>query len=155
MQPVSLRQAEKSDIPAMASLRSEQWGIQSYWETRIAGYLDGEIHPQQALPPRVSFVALEGLSIVGFIAGHLTRRYACDGELEWINVTSERQRSGIASQLLFTLAAWFTEQKALKICVDVATENTAARSFYMRNGAVDLNPHWLVWNDISTVLGKR
>jgi hypothetical protein len=39
--------------------------------------------------PRVSYVAFEQGLIVGFIAGHLTRRYGCDGELEWINVSPQ------------------------------------------------------------------
>jgi ribosomal protein S18 acetylase RimI-like enzyme len=89
---------------------------------------------------------------VGFIAGHLTRRYACDGELEWINVVSDRRGSEIASELLRLLAAWFARHEAFRICVDVDPANTIARRFYTRHGAQSLNDHWLVWNDIKVVL---
>jgi hypothetical protein len=34
------------------------------------------------------------------------------------------------------------------VCVDVEPENRVARAFYSRHGAVPLNPHWLVWDDI-------
>ena len=105
--------------------------------------------------PRINYVALEGESLVGFVAGHLTRRYACHGELQWINVVPEWRGKEIASELLRRLAAWFAEQKASRICVDVDPANTAARRFYTRHGAEDLNPHWLVWNDIKVVLGER
>lgn len=88
--------------------------------------------------------------IIGFIAGHLTERFNCNGELEWINVIPAYRRSGIAFELLCLLASWFIEQKALKICVDVGSD--AARQFYTKHGAENLNEHWLVWKDISVVL---
>ncbi|MGH9613366.1 MAG: GNAT family N-acetyltransferase [Bryobacteraceae bacterium] len=148
------RKAESSDIPAMARIRAEDWGTEEYWETRISQYLACELHPQEALIPSTIYVALEGNSLVGFIAGHLTRRYACDGELEWINVIPERRGSGVSLQLLRLLAEWFAGQKALRICVDVDPANAAARRFYTRNGADKLNEHWLVWNDIGIVRAK-
>ena|SRR5207302_7689694 len=152
---VHYRQAGKSNVPAMARIRAGEWGTEEYWRVRISRYLDRELHPQQALLPRVIYVALEGDSLVGFIAGHLTRRYACDGELEWINVIRERRGSVVASELLRLLAAWFAKQKASRICVDVDPANSTARRFYMRHGADNLNEHWLVWNDIKVVLAER
>lgn len=148
------RLAGPSDVPAMARVRAHEWETEEYWRTRISGYMDCKLHPRLALMPRVSYVALEGDSLVGFIAGHLTQRHQCDGELEWINVVPEHRGSGIAFELLRLLATWFVEQKALRICVDVDPANATARRFYMRHGAQDLKPHWLVWNDIHTVLGK-
>jgi ribosomal protein S18 acetylase RimI-like enzyme len=147
-----LRQAGKADVPAMARIRATRLGTPEFWEKRISGDMDCEHHPQKALKPRVIYVALEGDSLVGFIAGHLTRRYECDGELEWIDVIAERRRSGVASELLRLLAAWFAGQNARRICVGVDPANTAARSFYTRHGAESLNPHWLVWNDMNVVL---
>jgi ribosomal protein S18 acetylase RimI-like enzyme len=136
----------------MARIRAARWETEEFWEKRISGYLDGEHHPQKALMPRVIYVATEGNSLVGFIAGHLTRRYECDGELEWIDVIPAHRRSGVASELLRLLAAWFSGQNARRICVDVDPANTVARRFYTRHGAESLNPHWLVWNDINVVL---
>lgn len=155
MPGVLYRQADKSDIPGMARIRAAEWGDAVYWSNRISGYLDCKIHPQQALKPRTIYVASEDLCIIGFIAGHLTRRHHCDGELEWINVDRQYRSSGIASELLHRLAAWFAEQNALRICVNVDPFNTVARRFYTRHGAETLNEHWLVWNDIKLVLHKR
>jgi len=143
------------DIAAMAKLRAASWGDEEYWKTRIRGYMECEIYPQKALNPRVSYVAVEKEAMVGLIAGHLTRRYECDGELEWIDVAAERRGSGIAAGLLERLAKWFVEQKAFKICVDVQPANTAARKFYARHGAEELNPHWMIWKDIRKVLEER
>lgn len=151
---VHYRQAQKSDIPAMARIRAAEWESEAFWSNRIKGYMSGEHHPQQALKPRVIYVALDGDSVVGFIAGHLSRRYACDGELQWINVIPEFRGSEVATELLRHLAGWFGEQNASRICVDVDPANIAARQFYIRNGAENLNEHWLVWSDISVVHGK-
>jgi ribosomal protein S18 acetylase RimI-like enzyme len=152
MSPIHYREADANDIPSMAQLRSLEWGDVEYWMKRITGYINCELHPQQALIPRVMYVALENNIVVGFIAGHLTRRYECDGELEWINVKPQFRGSGVASELLQMLAKWFVKQNAKKICVDVDPANSTARKFYKRHGAEDLNKHWLVWNDISVVL---
>lgn len=154
MSAVQYKKAEGSDIPAMARIRAAEWETEAYWNVRISRYLDCELHPQQALTPRVIYVASEGDSLLGLIAGHLTRRFGCDGELEWINVIPERRGSKIASELLRLLAAWFVEQKASRICVDVDPANTTAQRFYRRHGAVNLNAHWLVWNNINAVLGE-
>jgi len=139
----------------MARIRAAEWESEDFWTASITGYLDCRHHPRQALMPRVLYVALVEGSVGGFVAGHLTRRYACQGELQWIDVMREHRRSGIASELLRRLGAWFAEQKALRVCVDVAPANTAARAFYTKHGAENLNRHWLVWKDISVGLGER
>lgn len=151
---VTCRVAKLSDVPAMAAIRALEWETEQYWNTRIAGYLSGEINPRHALRPRISFVAGDGEEIFGFVAGHLTRRHGCDGELEWINVAPNHRRSGIASELLKALAEWFLQNEARRVCIDVQPTNMIARKFYRRNGATDLNPHWMVWNDIGVVLTK-
>ena len=146
---VLYRLSQAADVPAMAHIRAREWASCDYWTNRIAGYLEGESNPQRALPPRTCYAAVDESSVVGFAAGHLTRRYGCEGELEWINVVPERRGAGIASELLRLLAGWFVQQQALRICVD---PDPAARAFYIRHGAETLNEHWLVWNDISKVL---
>jgi ribosomal protein S18 acetylase RimI-like enzyme len=155
MPALRYRQVERPDLPALARIRAAEWETEAYWQTRISRYLDCELHPQHALLPRIIYVASEVNSIVGFIGGHLTRRHGCDGELEWINVIPERRGSGAASGLLRLLAAWFVEQKALRVCVDVDPANAAAQRFYRKHGAETLNEHWLVWNNITAVLVER
>jgi ribosomal protein S18 acetylase RimI-like enzyme len=149
---VLYRQTKDTDIAGMARIRAEEWGTQDYWMARISGYLECKVHPRQALMPRISYVAAEQDSIVGFVAGHLTHRYGCGGEIEWISVSRDHRVEGIASRLLLLLVSWFAEQKALQVCVDVNPANSAATKFYMRHGAQKLNDHWLVWKDITSML---
>jgi ribosomal protein S18 acetylase RimI-like enzyme len=149
---IQYREATTLDIPAMAKLRAQVWGTEEYWKERIAGYMSGEIHPQEALVPRVLYAATKEGTVLGFIAGHLTSRHECNGELEWIDIMAKYKRKGIGSTLVQLLAVWFIEQKAVKVCVDVDPANTVARSFYKHHGAEPLDTHWLVWKDISSVL---
>lgn len=154
MKPLLYREARDSDIPAMARIRAAEWETEEYWQRRISAYLRGELHPRDALRPRISYVCCDQDSLVGFIAGHLTRRHSCQGEVEWINVVPACRGNGIASELLRRLAAWFVEQKATRVCVDVEPSNSIARRFYAGHGAEDLKPHWMVWDDIKLVLEK-
>ncbi|HTW47023.1 MAG TPA: GNAT family N-acetyltransferase [Acidobacteriaceae bacterium] len=146
-----IRPVTTADIPAMAAIRAAERGSQEYWEQRIAGYLAGEVNPQQALPERAAFVAEDAGAIAGFIAGHRTRRYQCDGELEWINTAASHRGQGIAARLLLAQAAWFVEQQAFRVCVNVAPDNEPAVAFYRKYGAQPLNKFFMVWPDVRTL----
>lgn len=91
---ISIRPAEARDVPGMTAIRAVEWETQQYWEDRIGAYLRSESFPQKALAARAAWVAENGEQIVGFVAGHLTQRFDCEGELEWINVTREYPRRG-------------------------------------------------------------
>ena len=149
---VLYRRVRRSDILAMAEIRAGDWGTEKYWRERIRQYLSYKQHPGGALRPRVSFVCVERDRIIGLIAGHLTRRFGCDGELEWVSVRPECRGRGVASGLFCRLAKWFVAHQAKRICVDVEPSNQAARQFYRRHGAENLEPHWMVWNDIRSSL---
>lgn len=132
----------------MAEIRAGDWGTREYWQERIAKYLNHQRDPQQALYPRTAFVCVEGELIIGLVAGHLTRRFDCEGELEWISVRPQFRGGGIASKLLYQIFEWYMDHHAFRICVDVEPSNELARRFYRQHGAVDLKPHWMFWNDI-------
>ncbi|HEY4876526.1 MAG TPA: GNAT family N-acetyltransferase [Puia sp.] len=149
------RKAIDGDIIPMAQIRDREWGTEDYWITRIGGYMRAESHPQHALIPRIIFVAEDKEKIIGFIAGHLTTRLGCNGELEWINVIPEYRKNGVASQLLHLLAKWFAEQNAFKVCIDVAAENIPAQKFYRKHGAKNLDAHWLYWEDVRVIMNNE
>jgi GNAT superfamily N-acetyltransferase len=142
---IHYREAARDDVPALARLRQEGEAGGAD-EDRMARYLAGTHHPQHALLPRVMWLAAVGESPIGYAAGHLTRRFGCDGELQWIYVVRRHRRVRVASTLLRLVAGWFCERGARRVCVDVGAES--ARSFYSSQGAVDLNAHWMRWNDI-------
>lgn len=145
------RLAGPADVAAMATIRAAEWETEAYWQRRLAAYMDGTLDPQKALKPRVTYVAVHNGEVVGFVSGHLTQRFACAGELEFINVVPAHRGSGVAAELLRCVARWFVEQSALRVCVD---PDGPARRFYTRHGAISLNHHWLFWPDVRVVLAE-
>lgn len=141
-----------TDIPALASIRAQSWGTEEYWVNRITKYVQTSQNPQQAKRERTIFVAIEEKQIIGLVAGHLTTRFGCEGELQWINVLPAFQGKEIATQLFKLIADWFVKKGALYICVNVEPDNTKGIHFYTKNGAEKLDDHWMIWKDISKTL---
>ncbi len=154
MPEISYREIIATDMPALARLRAQNWETEEYWLPRVTGYFNGESNPQQALAPRIGFVAQADGETIGFVAGHLTTRFGCEGELEWINVHPDWRGKGVSVTLLRMLARWFVEQKAYRICVNVAPDNIVAQAFYRKCGAESWNEHWLYWRDIRPLVAE-
>lgn len=144
---VHFRQARVADVPDLEEARHGD-SEAGRADPRMAGYLRGEHHPQQALQSRVLYLAETEKGVVGYIGGHLTERYGCDGEVQYLYVVPTHRRAGVASRLLQELFGWFETRGAVRVCVDVEPGNRGARCFYARHGASFLNPHWLIWEDI-------
>ena len=151
MDRITDREATLDDVPAMASLRERSGWTGGASEAVMRLYFLGEHHPQHALAPRVAFLAESDTSAIGYIAGHLTKRFGCDGELQWLLVAPAHRGSPTATRLLRRLAGWFACHGAPRVCVNVASDNSRARGFYRRHGAKELSPHWMVWADITTL----
>lgn len=118
----------------------------------MAAYLDGNHHPRQALPPRIAFIALVADDVVGYIAGHATTRYDCSGEVQYLYVAPGHRRSGVAQSLLREVARWFSANHIRRVCVNADLESEGAVAFYVAQGAVPLNRHWYVWEDVTVLL---
>jgi ribosomal protein S18 acetylase RimI-like enzyme len=151
---MTIEEATLNDLPAMSRLRAEHWGAANEWEPRITAYMIRQQTPQFGLQPRAVYVAVDDNEVVGLIAGHLTTRFACQGELQWLNVANTHRGRRIADALLHKLAEWFIAEKAHKVCVNVAPSNDPARTVYTRHGAVSMGPQWLVFEDIRTAFAK-
>ena len=145
MPALLIRLVAPHEVPAVAALRleHEEGGASA---ERMTRYLVGEHHPQMALAPRGIWAADVDGTLIAFIAGHLTCRLGCDGELQWLYVISAHRRRGIASQLLHRLAAWFADSGAHRVCVNAS--DPTARLFYGRHGATEHDAQWMVWADL-------
>ncbi len=152
---ITTRPVVLADVPAMAKIRAREWGTETYWLDRIGSYLSGKLSPKHALPARAAFAAIDGTQLAGFVAGHRTRRFACDGELEWINVAEQWRAQGVAGRLIAEIGACFVHQEAVRICVNVEPTNVAAQRLYTRRGAQTLNDHWMVWKQAAAMCTAR
>jgi GNAT superfamily N-acetyltransferase len=154
MSSITCRVATADDVAEMARIRELGGWAGGASRDVMARYLSGQHHPRHARQARIIFVAERGGVMVGYIAGHLTTRFACDGELQWLFVLPEHRGGGVASGLLRQLATWFVRHDAVKVCVNVEPENVPARRFYQHHGARVLDQHWLMWPDISSATPK-
>lgn len=152
---VQYRQATILDIPEIARLCADSRQEVGYWNARIGAYVKIEFNPHQATESRMVYVAIEKGVIIGFIAGHLTKRQEYVGQIQWIGTAPQNRRTGIASDLLWILAGWFIENNVNSVRVDVDPENFVTRDFYKRHHAFGLNQHWLYWDDIAVVVNSR
>lgn len=121
-------------------------------DPRMAAYFDGQHHPREALSARVGYVAIEGGTVIGYVAGHLTRRYGCEGEVQYLYVSPAHRRSGVGRELIVLLARWFVRNGGRHVCVDVNEDSSGARPFYLSLGAKELRPHWMHWQDVSVIV---
>jgi GNAT superfamily N-acetyltransferase len=148
---IAYREATTVDAPAMTRARADD-AAAGPADPRVAAYLDGRHHPQQALAPRVAYVALDDTGVAGYIAGHLTTRFGCEGELQYLYVARHLRRRGVAGELLRRLAQWFRAHDARRVCVNVDVDSPAATPFYESQGATPLDRFWFAWDDIGAVL---
>lgn len=123
-------------------------------DPRMAAYLDGKHHPQQALKPRIAFVALDGHDVAGYIAAHATTRHGCSGEVQYLYVAPQFRRHGVAGRLLRLAARWFHDQEIRRVCVNADVDSSAAVEFYTAEGAAPLNRYWYVWDNIDSLLDE-
>jgi GNAT superfamily N-acetyltransferase len=151
---ISYREAGAEDVLEMAACRADDPHAGPA-DSRMAAYFQGAHHPHKALLPRTGFVAIQDGKVIGYIAGHLTRRLGCEGEVQYLYVNPHYRRIRLASGLLHRLADWFVEKNAFKVCVNVVPDSPVAASFYARYGAVPLNKHWSIWEDIREVCSSK
>jgi GNAT superfamily N-acetyltransferase len=152
-QAIEYREATTSDVPAMAQCRVTDPAAGNA-DPRMAAYLDGLHHPHQALAPRIGYVAVDGDMVIGYIAGHETRRFDCEGEVQYLYVATEYRRRGIATTLLQMVAEWFRSRGKERICVNVNIDSPPAVPFYLSCGAQPMNQHWYLWPDIGSFLDR-
>lgn len=154
MNQLRYRTATSVDVPAMARCRASDPEARPA-DDRMAAYLEGQHHPQQALGPRTAFVALAAEEIIGYTAGHATTRFGYDGEVQYLYVAPRYRRRAVARNLIRLLAAWFVEHGIRRVCVNVDLESPGAEPFYAALGARPSSQsrrYWYVWEDIETLL---
>src|SRR5690349_12176280 len=146
---IQFREASAADVPAMITSH----GATSAADSRIAAYLNRQHHPQQALLPRMAYVALHEKRVIAYVAGHRTARHGCEGEVQYLFVSPDFRRRGIATELLRRLAAWFQSQGVQNVCVALANDSPPeAKPFYESAGAAPLKKYWYAWQNIGSIL---
>ena len=138
----------------MAAIRAPERGAETFWTDRFQSLPDRAARPQQALPARTAFVAVGGGDLVGFVAGHKTRRFGCEGELQGINGVKEKCSLGVADRLMTEIGAWFATQGHDAFEKRRSFERDSTQT-YTRCGAQILNEHWMAREDARVMCKSR
>ena len=103
---LTVREATVDDVVGLGVMRAPDEAAGPA-DPRMARYLLGDHHPRLALEERVIVVAEVDGAAVGYTGGHRTTRYDCDGELQYLYVTPQHRRTGVAGEMIRSLAEWF------------------------------------------------
>jgi GNAT superfamily N-acetyltransferase len=150
LNPVLIRAQTEADRPAVQDVRARAWrqayaGIlppsvieEATRPNPARGKRGGLLVPERILASRVSLVACEGETILGFAAGGLPREEIAkaDCELWAIYVDPERQSGGIGKRLLEAFLGTMQEQGRTRMALWALRENRPARRFYEKQGGL-------------------
>jgi GNAT superfamily N-acetyltransferase len=117
---------------------------------RWRAYIQEGSRAQMATGDGFVFLAEREGQPVGYIAYHHTRRHGTQAELQSIYVRKEAQGAGVGAQLLHLIAARLIAEGTATMCVGFDPRNPYRR-FYLKHGAVEINPSWAVWSDVSVI----
>jgi GNAT superfamily N-acetyltransferase len=101
-----VREAEGADVGRLADIRASDTEAGPA-DPRMERYLAGTNHPGHALSSRVMYLALDEDRVTGYIAGHLTMRFDCEGGVQYLYVARDYRSRGAASALLEAVGNWF------------------------------------------------
>jgi ribosomal protein S18 acetylase RimI-like enzyme len=144
VQPLSIRTAGPSDAPQIATLHAESWR-RHYRGAYSDFFLDGDLETERLAvwshrldrsdADAATFVAEEGDQTVGFVHAMGKADPIWGTLIDNLHVTSCRQRAGIGTQLLATVAQWSAGRYPDSgIHLWVLEQNDRAQAFYRARG---------------------
>jgi len=118
-----------------------------FWHRRWQGYIQQGSRAQQSRGDGFAILAESDARLVAFAAYHHTRRWGCDAELESIYVLLSHQARGVGTSLLREIFQRLRAEGSRSLCVGYSPDNPYKR-FYLKHGAIEINPHWAAWRSL-------
>ena len=122
----------------------------SFWTNRWRSYLTIGSRAQMSRGDGFALIALADGKPIGFAAYHHTTRHGTDAELESLYILPEAQGLGLGTRLLRLVATRLQTDGSRSMCVGYDHRNPY-RGFYLKHGAVEINPHWAWWREIRSL----
>jgi GNAT superfamily N-acetyltransferase len=121
-----------------------------FWTDRWRSYLVEGSRAQLSCGDGFVVFAEIGSSPLGFAAYHHTTRHGTDAELQSIYILKDAQGRGLGTALLRVVSGRLYADGSRSMCVGYDYRNPYQR-FYLKHGAVAINPHWAVWRDLGAL----
>lgn len=139
-----VRRATPEDVPALAALESELFGVDAWSRAAVREELEG--------PGRHAVVAATGEGVVGYA---VSRRCQELVDLQRIAVHPAHRRQGVARRLLDAVMARAHEEDASRLLLEVSAVNTVALAFYADAGFVAIDRRRRYYRDGSDAVVMR
>ncbi|MFO1476840.1 MAG: N-acetyltransferase [Verrucomicrobiota bacterium] len=133
--PVEIRQMRLDDLPAVFALGQQLFTAEDL-PTLYRSWDDDEVMQLFGSDEETCLVAVSGDRLAGFALGSLMEkprnawRYAW---LEWLGISPDFKRQGVATRLLNHLTSLFIQANARIMLVDTFVENDEAIAFFRKN----------------------
>lgn len=141
---MTLRPATVEDVPALAAMEHDLFGIDAWSEETVRDEVLG--------PGRHAVVAVEDASVVGYA---ITMRSDDVVDLQRIAVRPEHRRGGLAGRLLEEVLAAARAGGASRCLLEVGAANTGALAFYAGTGFVEIDRRRRYYRDGSDAVVMR
>jgi ribosomal-protein-alanine acetyltransferase len=136
-----IRPAAATDVPSLLALESDLFGRDAWSEASVREELDG--------PGRRAVVLVDGSRVLGYA---VTMRAGDVVDLQRIAVRRDRQRQGLAAQLLADVLAAARTDGAERMLLEVSVTNAAAVAFYEAQGFTRIDVRRRYYRDGSDAL---
>lgn len=128
----TIRPMELEDLPAVYRLGLRCYDVldkpYNYWSIReVADHLETE--------PELSFVAVNGRELVGFVLGSESYEILADtAHLEWVAVAPEHRGDGLGARLIDAFVETLRTLGRREVVADVSSKNEGSRTVFRRAG---------------------
>lgn len=128
----TIRPMALEDLPGVFRLGLRCWDVldkpYNYWSIR-------EVAEHLETAPTLSFVAVDGGELVGFVLGSESYEILTDtGHLEWVAVAPERRGDGLGVRLIDAFVAELRTLERREVVADVSSTNEVSRAVFARAG---------------------
>ena len=121
-----------------------------FWRDRWVRYIRDGSTAQMARGDGCVILAECAGDLVAFAAYHHTTRFDCHAELQSMYVLPSHQNRGIGRELLRLIVNRLQADGSQSLCVGYSPQNPYRR-FYLKHGAVEINPHWAAWRPLRQI----
>ena len=136
--------SKEGSFPALLTAHDRDVG---FWTDQWRRYLSDGSRAQQSRGDGFALLAESNGRPVGFAGYHHTTRHGADAELQSIYVLPDAQGCGAGTALLWAIVGRLEAEGSRSLCVGYDPRNPYKR-FYLKHGAVEINPHWAKWHDL-------
>ncbi len=133
---------------SLSNIISDHDRDRPFWADRWLRYIRDGSSAQHSLGDGTVLLYERDNRVSGFAAYHHTTRHGINAELQAVYVLKEELGQGLGTKLVETIGKRLYLEGARSMCVCYDPRNPY-KQFYLKLGAVEIDPNWAIWRDLS------